>query len=249
MRKLMLFVLVIVVGFLAGWNYYMGGKMNTHFSNNAFEISYDDLADTMKQELIVAEGNWKTTPTNVTELYSIADVVIHGKIVEQTERLDTQRIPTYGPIAGIENDTPIETVDNPEEFVEIVGETTAHVPFTDSTVAVLKAYKGNIEGNILVSQIGGVMPNPFDEEKNVHFTLEGNVIFSPGTEYVLFLTETDQQLDGNTIFYLAHPIGSIGLDGNELVTVIDEFTVDNAGFPRTWEQLQQQLQEEQRKEQ
>lgn len=242
MKRFYFFIVVVILSFLIGWQvvarYNTNNGLNSQMSTN--------ISQRIEVERIVGMGNWTETPTTVAALYEIADVVIRGRIIEQTEWLSSQTLPVYGPIDKAQTATPIEEVADPEKLAEIIGENVAYTPFTNSKVEVSEIFKGDGAKYMMVSQVGGTMPSEFGKEGNVQFVLEGNPILSPNDEYILFLTATPQTLDDfDSIYYLVHPVGGFAIRGEEIINSIDEFTTETGDFPRTLEELQKQIFEQQ----
>lgn len=193
--------------------------------------------ETASDEEIVGVANWANDAVAVEEVREKATLIVRAKAQSQTEQLRTDVLPSYG-FPHADPSTPLEELD-PDQ-IENVGEHTSYTPYTETTFEVVKVYKGDSPATITIRQLGGTMPHPVEEGQEVSLSLEGNPVYSLGSEHFLFLVplpNIDQR------FAVTGPPGHYEVQGELVVPTLDlsKFAGRPIQVPKTVTELETRL--------
>lgn len=139
--------------------------------------SYERTEET--EEKVVAEAMWVSSSKTISDLAQEADVIVRVRVesVEPT-RLLIKELPISAKPQDDNSEEPIWSGEN-EKII---------LPFTDTNLKIIEAYKGDqVSGEVItVSQTGGLIPAQSDQPARF-FEFSEDPLYQPGEEYILFL--------------------------------------------------------------
>lgn len=179
-------------------------------------------------EGVKAGANWVNQGTTVAEMSSQADLIVRVRVINSETRELRETLPVYA-----------------EDAKTVIGEKEFVTPFTDSQMQVLEVYKGSAEDAITVMQTGG-LPEAVDVNATP-FSIEGDPIFTPGSEHILFLTDITNDgvhSTGRKLYVIVNPFGRYELKDGGLITPADVMVEDgtiSSDLPKSLDELVNQI--------
>lgn len=144
---------------------------------------------------VSVHADWASTARTIAEEASEADAVVRVAVIGR----NPQR----------------QIVDTLPEQARKPGMAETVIPFTDSRMQVLEEYKGSVDPIITVAQLGGrVLGSP--EHPQIDYEVAEDPIFTVGSEYVLFLTETS--VNGQGTYAILNPAGRYDVRDGQVMT-------------------------------
>lgn len=162
-------------------------------------------APTVREQPIIAHGNWADPSMTVDEQTKHADLVVRVQVDSEPKARklkQTLRTDASGPAT---RDSVVIT------------------PFTDTKMRVIEVYKGEVGQRIEVMQTGGYLPAE-GSDPEIHMLLEGDPIFVKGTEHILFLKNISGDAihaKGRSLYRTINPASRYEIKGAEVVSHAD----------------------------
>lgn len=144
-------------------------------------------------------ARWASSAKTIAEEAAQADTIVRVEVVGQY------------PVRQIVDPFPPEA--QKPGFKEEV------IPFTDTRMRVIEVYKGSVESEITVTQMGGVVSAT---DRHPHLDAENgeDPIYAIGGEHILFLTEVAAEANppGRKLYHIVNTLGRYDVRGDEVTT-------------------------------
>jgi len=216
-------VLGIAIVAIAVSSYYFATSKERHLaSDNADQSLSLATAPTSSSDGIPAV--WASTASKVPELVAEADLVVRATVIIEPK---TRPVSFTGPMWS-------------EDGKAIMGQKTDVILFSDTQFEVVETYKGSPEPLITVMQTGGLIPS--SDGKVQQTSLEGDPLFTQGSEYILFLVDISGDAihaPDRKLYRTVNPAGRYEIRGQNVLN-FSEFA-QSTQLPKTVNDLLDQI--------